>query len=76
MPKIVTVYFSVLLLLPLIVDCGGDKKTQLVDLPKYTEMKNITEAPPALRQAAKAVVKLTTGDGGYGSASFISADGL
>lgn len=60
-------------LLLLVVSCGGGDK--LVDLPKYNEMKNITEAPTPLRTAASAIVKIVLPDGSSGTASFISTDG-
>lgn len=74
MPNFFTASISLcLLLVPLLGGCG--EKSQLLDLPKYSEMKNITEAPAALQKAAKAIVKISSEAAG-GTGSFISAEGL
>lgn len=51
-------------------------KPEKLEIPKYKEFKNVSEATEALKQAARAVVKLETYDGGFGTAFFISKDGL
>src|SRR5688572_20585820 len=63
-----------LVALGLVTACGKDQPAPL-ELPKFREMKNPSEAPEKLRRAADAVVKIETADG-YGTGSFISPDGL
>lgn len=55
-----------------VVACG--KKTTL-EVPQYTEMKNINEAPPSLQTAARAIFKLNLGNS-EGTGTFLSRDGL
>ncbi|MBI4403143.1 MAG: trypsin-like peptidase domain-containing protein [Deltaproteobacteria bacterium] len=59
-----------------VAGCGKDREIIKLQVPKYDEMKNVSEAPEPLKRAAQAVIKLEAFNGGGGTASFISPDGL
>ncbi|WP_394827614.1 serine protease [Pendulispora albinea] len=45
------------------------------DIPEFSAFKDLSEAPPAIRTAAQAVVRIRTTES-YATGSFISGDGL
>ncbi len=61
----------VLLILPLLLISACGKK--LSEIAKYKEMKNVSEAPETLRNAAKSIVKIRTA-AGSGTAFFVNGD--
>lgn len=59
--------------LVLVVACGKKKPIlgKPLEVPEYTALKNMSEAPPKIREASEAVVKIAAGTG-----FFISTEGL
>lgn len=64
-----------LLFILLLVGCAKSENPEL-EIPSYSDLKNIKDAPFSLQTAATAIVLLRVGTGHAGSASFISSDGL
>jgi len=65
-----------LTLLSALCACARPPASLSSAVPQYDQLRDVREAPSALRAAARAIVKIVTADDSGGTGTFVSKDGL